>query len=94
MICAIQEAYYLQARNPSDDDVLIGLAERLELDAERFHKDLNAAKTRDRFVEEVLLSQQLGAQGFPSLILKEEESLRAIRIDYSDAEMILQQIHG
>ncbi|MDQ6958238.1 MAG: DsbA family protein [Mariprofundaceae bacterium] len=94
MIHAIQEAYYLQAHNPSDDGILIGLAEHLELDTEQFHKDLNTTEIQKQLMDEILLSQQLGAQGFPGLILKEEKSLRVIRIDYSDAEMILQQIHG
>jgi len=92
MIRAIQEAYYLQARNPSDDDVLIDLAEHLGLDTGQFHRDLNAQKTQNQLASEIRLSQSIGAQAFPSLILKKEEGLRAIRIDYNDVEIILRQI--
>jgi len=92
MIRAIQEAYYLQARNPSDDDVLVDLATHLGLNVERFHKDLNAPETQRQLMDEILQGQRLGARGFPGLILKNEENLRAIRIDYNDAEMILQQM--
>ncbi len=93
MICSIQDAYYLQARNPSDDDVLVDLAEYLGLDAEQFRRDLNTPETQQQLADEIHLSQSIGVQGFPSLILKKKKSLRAIQIDYNDAEMILQQIH-
>jgi len=94
MILSIQEAYYLQACNPSDDAVLIDLAAHLGLNYEQFHKDLNASETRSELMDEIRLAQRLGAQGFPSLILKKKESLHTIRIDYNDAEMIVQQILG
>jgi len=93
MIRAIQQAYYLQARNPSDDDVLIDLATHLGLDADQFHRDLNAPETQKQLTDEIRLSQSIGVQGFPGLILKKKENLRTIRIDYNDAEVVLQQIH-
>ncbi|RME33176.1 MAG: DsbA family protein, partial [Gammaproteobacteria bacterium] len=40
MIRAIQEAYYLQARNPSEREVLIELAGEIGLDPHRFALDL------------------------------------------------------
>jgi len=94
MIRAIQEAYYLQARNPSDDDVLIDLAEHMGLETGQFHRDLNAPETQKKLASEIRLSQSIGVQGFPGLILKEEENLRPIRIDYNDAEIILRQINA
>jgi len=93
MILSIQEAYYLRAHNPSNDDVLIDLAIHLGLDARQFHRALNASETQKQLTDEIRLSQSIGTQGFPGLILKKEEGLRAIRIDYNDAEIILQQIH-
>jgi len=92
MIQVIQEAYYFQARNPSDDDVLIELATNLGLNAEKFHRDLNAPETHVQLDDEIHLSQSIGVRSFPGLILKKEGDLQIIRIDYSDAEMILQQI--
>jgi len=93
MIRSIQEAYYLQGRNPSDDDVLIDLAEHLGLDGGQFRKDLNAPETRRRLMDEIMLAQQLGVQGFPDLILKKKERFRSVRIDYNDAEAILRRIN-
>jgi len=94
MIRSIQEAYYLQARNPSDDDVLINLAMNLGLDAGQFHRDLNATETRKQLADEIRLSQSIDVQGFPSLILKGKKKFRPIQIDYNDTEVILRQIHG
>jgi len=93
MILSIQEAYYLHALNPSDDDVLIKLAMHLGLDGDGFRRDLNVPETRNRLMDEILLGQQLGAHGFPGLILKKDGGLQAVRIDYNDADMILRQIN-
>ncbi|HFD11524.1 MAG TPA: DsbA family protein, partial [Crenotrichaceae bacterium] len=45
MINAIQHAYYLDAKNPSDDEVLIELAAKLKLDLKQFQTDLNSQQT-------------------------------------------------
>ena len=92
MVLSIQEAYYLHARNPSDEDVLIKLAIHLGLDAGQFQKDLNAAETQSQLMDEILFGRRLGVRGFPSLILQSGENLRVIRIDYTDAGIILRQI--
>jgi len=92
MIRAIQEAYYLQARNPSDDDVLVALAAEIGLDSARFQWDLHAPEVQSQLMDDILLSRQLGAQGFPSLILKRGDKHQLIRVDYNDVEFILQQI--
>lgn len=93
MIRAIQEAYYLQARNPSDDDVLVALAAEIGLDSARFQWDLHAPEVQGQLMDEIFLSRRLGAKGFPSLILKRGNKHQMIRIDYNDAGFILQQIH-
>jgi putative protein-disulfide isomerase len=41
MIEAIQQAYYLDARNPSDVDTLIDLAAEIGLDRERFSGEIS-----------------------------------------------------
>ena len=69
MIKAIQEGYYLNARNPSDFDTLIAFAKEIGLDAKRFELELNSESTIEKLNEEIQLSHSIGAQGFPSLIL-------------------------
>ncbi len=85
MTLSIQEAYYLNAINPSDDDNLIQLAVQLGLDSKQFMHDLNSEHTQHALMEDIALHQQLGAQGFPSLILVHENRAYSIPVSYTDA---------
>lgn len=92
MIRAIQEGYYLRAMNPSDDSTLINLATEQGLDAFQFEKDLTSEATQNELMEEINMAQAIGAQGFPSLILKTEDGFRNIRFDYNDASVTLKAL--
>ncbi|WP_045227223.1 DsbA family protein [Methyloterricola oryzae] len=91
MILAIQKAYYLLARNPSDANALIELAVDVGLDAVRFAADLSAEDTQAELISQLNLSLHLGAHGFPSLTLQHRGMLHAIAVDYRDAATILAQ---
>ena len=92
MIHAIQTTYYLRAKNPSDDNTLIELADSLGLDIDKFKTDLNSDTTNHDLHKEIEFSQQLGAQGFPSLILENKQKKWLLQIDYNDEENMLKQI--
>lgn len=92
MIHAIQTTYYLRAKNPSDDNTLIELADSLGLDVDEFKSDLNSDTTNHDLHKEIEFSQQLGAQGFPSLILENKQKKWLLQIDYNDEENMLKQI--
>ncbi len=92
MISAIQHAYYLKARNPSDDEVLIDLAGDLELDTDRFATDLNSDETRATLLGEINFSQRLGAHGFPSIVLGINGVGGMLQLDYNSAGSIVRQI--
>lgn len=92
MITSIQRAYYLHARNPSNDDVLIDLAGDLGLDSEQFSTDLNSDETHKTLHNEIVFGQQLGAQGFPSMVLVSHNNRKLLHLDYNSPENILQQI--
>jgi len=92
MISAIQQAYYLNARNPSDDEVLIDLAGDLELDKDQFANALNSAETQSALLGEIQFGQQLGAHGFPSMVLKTNGTSALLRLDYNSADNIIGQI--
>jgi len=92
MIQAIQEAYYLDAKNPSDNETLELLAHDLGLDAERFCNDLISDKTQTKLLEQIEFGRSIGAQGFPSLIMQTKTENRRISIDYNSADRILQQL--
>ncbi len=70
MLKAIQHAYYLQARNPSDDDVLVDLAAGLGMDAAQFATELNAETTQSELEADFEMRRSIGANSFPSIGLE------------------------
>ncbi|MHC4379801.1 MAG: DsbA family protein [Planctomycetota bacterium] len=70
MFDAIQQAYYMEARNPSDDEVLVGLALDLGMDAEAFRRDLGSSNTQAELDGDLNLRRSLDMHTFPSLALQ------------------------
>ena len=92
MINSIQHAYYMDAKNPSDDSTLIDLASKLDIDIEQFKKTLNDNETQSLLLKDISIAKQLGAQGFPSLLYKDSKEIRPLQIDYNNPRIILDQI--
>ena len=92
MINSIQQAYYIDAKNPSDDSTLIGLASKLDIDIEQFKKTLNNNETQSVLLKDISIAKHLGAQGFPSLFYKDSKEIRPLQIDYNNPRIILDQI--
>ena len=82
-------------------------AEEIGLDVESFELDLNSESTIEQLNEEMHMARSIGAQGFPSLILKsnkfaeaEETKLQALKkpqwqnvpYDYNDARVTLRHL--
>jgi putative protein-disulfide isomerase len=94
MILAIQEAYYLQARNPSDISTLVALAQGMGLDGEAFTAILLGATTEAQLREELDFARNAPINGFPSLVLRTAAGMQPIALNYLDAAPMLQQILG
>jgi len=92
MVKLIQHAYYLDAKNPSEDDVLISLAKTLDLDIKQFTQDLNSESTQQLLSDDIALMQSLGVSSFPSLVLQTINGIKSITIDYNNPKLILNQI--
>lgn len=92
MIQAIQQAYYLQAKNPSEDTTLVDLAKTLNLNIEQFSQDLNASQTQQQLEDDRQLAIDLGVNSFPSLVFEREQGRKIIAIDYNDPQSMLAQI--
>ena len=92
MIRAIQEAYYLEARNPSDDSTLIALSQGLGLDGTAFAALLDAPDTRQSLANEISQARAMGADSFPSLRLCMAGGIWRIAVDYTDADAMHQTI--
>ena len=92
MVKLIQQAYYLEAKNPSEDDVLISLAKTLDLDIKQFTQDLNSESTQQLLSDDIALMQSMGVSSFPSLVLQTTNGIKSITIDYNNPKLILNQI--
>lgn len=92
MIRAIQQAYYLQARNPSDGATLIELAGELGVDRQRFARDLESDRIQALLRDEIRRARLLGADSFPSLVLMDGGGHRLLQLDYRDPGVVLAQL--
>ncbi len=94
MIKAIQRAYYLEARNPSDDNTLIELASEMGLEVDVFKREYFSDNTQKVLENEILHSRELFAESFPSLVFEIESSFYSIKLNYTLYNEMLKQIEG
>ncbi len=92
MIEGIQQAYYQQALNPSDDQVLVKVAKSIGLHQKAFKTQLNAVQTQQILDHEISHSRQLNVSSYPSLILQTGTSAWPVTIDYNNYQNILNTI--
>ncbi|MFK8018740.1 MAG: DsbA family protein [Pseudomonadales bacterium] len=91
---AIQEAYYLKAKNPSDLDVLINLADELGLDAKKFEHDLKSTAVQLQLTEDIRLSRSIGISSYPSMAVIANQKINHIDLAYTDPVSMLKQINA
>lgn len=82
MYFAIQQGYYLHAKNPSDNATLIALATSIGLEANTFKKALMSEQVNQQLLTELDFVRQLPINGFPSLVLAINHQFIAIELDY------------
>jgi len=101
MILGIQRAYYLNAKNPSNIDVLTDVATSIGLQPEQFRHDMASQTVEMQLQEQLQLARRLSSQGFPSLVLSEGGNnegenkgnrLHAIPLDYNNSHTMQQAI--
>ena len=92
MIHAIQQAYYLQARNPSNIEVLTDIAVNLGIDKQHFMQQIGSDELNQQLMTELAFARQLPIQGFPSLVLQYQQQFYPIQLDYQDANTSLDNI--
>jgi len=93
MTFAIQRAYYLEARNPSESETLTALAADIGADVDVFATALDAPDTRAQLASEIEQAHALGVDSFPALVLTRGNSRWRVPIDYTDAAAMLTLIH-
>jgi len=92
MTGAIQRAYYLQARNPSDRDTLIEVAREIGANTSAFAQALDSSETNTELQREIEKVRMMDSWRFPSLVLDLEGSVRQVPVDYMSAEAMLNTI--
>jgi putative protein-disulfide isomerase len=85
----IQRAYYVEARNPSDTDVLIELAGDVELDRESFAEALASPEVEALLRRDLARRDELGVRTFPTLLLERAGERRVIARGFSPPEEVL-----
>jgi len=92
MTSAIQKAYYQNAQNPSDLSVLFELATDIGLNSSVFQETINSVATHDILLNEIKQARSLNVSSFPSLLLKQSQSIWSIPIDYKDEKPMLEMV--
>lgn len=86
MLKAIQEAYYRQARNPSDTSTLLQLAEEIGLELNAFRTALQSGRIEQLLQQEVAQAEALGVDSYPSLVLEVDGRHWPVPVDYLNSE--------
>ncbi|MFT7673170.1 MAG: putative protein-disulfide isomerase [Gammaproteobacteria bacterium] len=89
----LQEAYYTEAKNPSDISTHIELASELGLDADRFSNDLKSDFVNQTLIDEMNYSRSIGIDSFPSLAVEVDGQFTGIPLNYTDADEMLANIN-
>ena len=92
MLTAIQQAYYLNAQNPSDNELLIALAAQLNIPKESFAQQLASNELNEQLLAEINFARQLPIAGFPSLVVKNNGNYHPISLDYKNEQTMLREI--
>ncbi len=91
---AIQRAYYQEARNPSDVEILVALAGEIGLDTDLFACDLSSPEIEQQMQDGFNLRRLMNANQFPSLVVRDEASVIFVARGYADAETVLARLHA
>ncbi len=94
MITAIQRSYYLQARNPSDREVLIELAVGLGLEPQAFERQLDSEASAECFRQQLAYKAALGIQGFPTLAYYQGGRYQRVSHGYCDQETLFERLRA
>ncbi|NQZ08641.1 MAG: DsbA family protein [Algicola sp.] len=94
MYLAIQEAYYLNAKNPADIETLVELAQGLGLCGKAFAAQLTSSEVNQQLLDEIAEVRKMPIQGFPSLVLMVDGHHIAIPLDYQHWQTSYQAIAG
>ncbi len=88
----IQQAYYQEAKNPSDNSTLIKLATDVGLNPQQFKNDISSDIVDQMLGEEIHLTRVLGMNSFPSLAIEKEGEVSHVNLNYTNSQEMITQI--
>lgn len=89
---AIEHAYYLHARNPSDLDTLTDCAVTTGMQADSFILAMEETKASGRLETEIREARQMGLNSFPSFAVVLKDRLIPITLDYQNPQKMAAEI--
>lgn len=92
MIAAIQQAYYREARNPSELETVCALAAEIGLDREAFGEWLTGEECEALLTREIAMARRLGVAGFPTLVLATDEGSLIVPHSLTDPQPTLRSL--
>ncbi|ARM76045.1 DsbA family oxidoreductase [Acidianus manzaensis] len=74
-----QEKFFLEGEDITSDDVLIGIAEEVGLDIERFKKDFKSKKAKLAVIEDEEEAHAMGIRGVPAIVVNDKWLIRGVQ---------------
>ncbi len=92
MTFGIQQAYYLNAQNPSDLSTLIDVAISIGLDTNEFRDLILSDDIKTALHDELAQVRSIDVYSFPSLVLQINSRFHPVQLDYNSAQNMLEEI--
>ncbi len=92
MTFGIQQAYYLNAKNPSDLDTLTDVAASIGLDANAFKDMMLSDEIKRALHDELAQVRSIDVYSFPSLVLEIDSRHHPVQLDYNSAQNMYAEI--
>ena len=94
MIHAIQKAYYLEARNPSDLNTLTALSNEISLDVDKFKQDISSPEIEQMLQMDFKTRRRLGVNSFPTVLLETKDGLHFLAQGDDSLDNILERLRA
>lgn len=90
---SVQRGFYLEGRDPKEVDFYKSICADLEIDFTDFERRFDTNEARDAVAAEFTTARSLGANSFPTVLLRMEGQIHVIAKGYATAEQMADQIN-
>jgi len=91
---AVQKAFYANARDVTQPDVLADIAAELGLSRDDFLATWQSSATQDMTRQDFAATQRWGITGFPTLLVEHDGQLHAITVGYQPVDGLMQRLQA